>query len=168
MGIDIFHPNGNSLYQIFPNALSHPFHMFSTAARSLDALLLARSAGAGSASYTRSRITCEQKKPHLEPESLWVLAMCCTQSAGHAASLFSALGSTVGEQGQPECSQPTWSGLLSSTNAGRQGQGEEYNWLLVLGRSLLIRGSHFGVKTSSENVPWSWKSLWQNGAQQGM
>ena len=53
----------------------------------------------------------------------------------------------MGEQGQPECSQPTRSGLLSSTNAGGQGQGEEYNWPLGLGRSLLIRGSHFGVKT---------------------
>lgn len=66
----------------------------------------------------------------------------------HSAQwVSSTLGCMVGERVQPDCSHPPWSGLLSCTNAGRQGQGEEYNWLPGLTRSLLIRGRHFGVKT---------------------
>ena len=88
----------------------------------------------------------------------------------HAARSVLSPGTAVGGGGgfeQPDSSQAWPSGPLSSNNAGRQGQGEEYNWPVGLCRSPLIRVSHFGLKPP-QKMSHRVESLRQRGTQQGM
>lgn len=105
------------------------------------------------AAYVSNSCRCVARCPLLIPEHQLsskrgntVRLTVCSMKKKLMWVLSTAPGDVEGEQGEPECSQPPWGELLSHTNAGGQGQGEGYNWPLGLTRSLLIRGSHFGVK----------------------